>query len=131
MENEPIWIRADVVRTIHNQQHAEHGGQDGVFSESALDAALANPKHFFVYTSPQADIPAIAAQYAFSISSNHPFFDGNKRTAAVVCETFLILNGYELTASDEESYLVYMKLARGELRIDEMADWIRSNSQLS
>lgn len=128
METEPVWIRADVVRAIHNQQLAEHGGQDGVFSESALDAALANPKHFFVYASPRPDISAIAAQYAFSISNNHPFLDGNKRTAAVVCETFLILNGSELTASDEESYRVHMKLAQGELTIDEMADWIRRNS---
>ena len=128
MENEPEWIRTDVVRAIHNQQLAEHGGQDGVFSESALDAALANPKHFFVYTSPRPDIPAIAAQYALSIINNHPFVDGNKRTAAVVCETFLMLNGYELTASDEESYRVYMKLAQGELKIDEMAAWISRNS---
>ena len=127
--SEPQWIRSDVVRAIHSQQLAEHGGQDGVFSESALDASLANPKHFFVYTTPQPDIPAIAAQYAFSIVNNHPFFDGNKRTAAVVCEMFLILNGYDLTASDEESYGAYIRLAQGKLTADEMAAWIRSNSR--
>ena len=125
--DEPEWIRKDVVLAIHSMQIAEHGGQDGVLSEGALDASLANPKQYFYYTDPTPDIPAIAAKDAHSITANHPFCDGNKRTAAVTCELFLELNGYELTASDQDVYAMYIKLASSELDADEFAGWIREN----
>ena len=126
--DEPEWIRDDVVLAIHTMQIAEHGGKDGVLSEGALDASLANPKHYFYYTDPKPDMPAIAARYAHSITANHPFCDGNKRTAAVTCELFLELNGYELTASDQDAYAMYIKLASSELDADAFADWMRENS---
>ena len=125
METEPEWVRDDIVSAIHNMQIAEHGGKDGVLSEGALSASLANPKHYFFYTDPKPDIPAIAARYAHSITANHPFCDGNKRTAAVVCELFLELNGFELKASDQEAYAMYIKLASSEIGADEFAVWIR------
>ena len=126
---EPNWIRDDVVVAIHGMQIAEHGGKDGVLNEAALEASLVNPKHFFFYTKPKPDIPAIAARYAYSITNNHPFCDGNKRTAAVVCEVFLMLNGFELISSDLEAYEMYIQLATSEVDVDEFADWLRSNCE--
>jgi death on curing protein len=127
MSNEPKWIRIDVVRTLHQMQLAEHGGKDGIVSEGSLDASVASPKHLFFYGDPQPDISSLAAQYAYSITRNHPFCDGNKRVAAVVCELFLELNGFELTASDQEAYLMYMRLANGEMEAEQFSQWIRSN----
>jgi death on curing protein len=127
MEAEPEWVRDDTVTAIHSMQIAEHGGKDGVLSEGALSASLANPKHYFFYTKPKPDIPAIAARYAHGITANHPFCDGNKRTAAVVCELFLELNGLELKASDQEAYAIYIKLASSEVNADEFAEWLREN----
>jgi death-on-curing protein len=127
--SEPEWIRDDVVLAIHSMQIAEHGGKDGVLSEGALDASLANPKHYFFYTEPKPDIPAIASRYAHSITANHPFCDGNKRTAAVACELFLELNGYELDASDEDAYAMYIRLASSEIGADEFAQWLRRHSK--
>lgn len=126
---EPEWIRKDIVLAIHSMQIAEHGGKDGVLNEGALDASLAQPRHFFFYTDPKPDIPAIAARYAHGMMNNHPFCDGNKRTAAVTCELFLELNGYTLNASDHDAYMVYMRLASSELDADEFAKWVRENSE--
>lgn len=131
MDTEPEWIRDDVVAAIHSMQIAEHGGKDGVLSEGALSASLTNPKHYFFYTDPKPDVAAIAARYAHSITSNHPFCDGNKRTAAVVCELFLELNGFEFKASDQEAYAMFIKLATSESDADEFADWIRASYGLS
>ena len=127
MDVEPEWILDDVVSAIHSMQIAEHGGKDGVLSEGALSASLANPKHYFFYTEPKPDLSAIAARYAHSIIANHPFCDGNKRTAAVVCELFLALNGIELGVTDEEAYAMYIKLASSEVDADEFAEWLRAN----
>lgn len=127
MNVEPEWVSDDAVSAIHSMQIAEHGGKDGILSEGALSASLANPKHYFFYTEPKPDLPAIAARYAHSIIANHPLGDGNKRTAAVVCELFLVLNGVELGATDEEAYAMYMKLASSEIDADEFAEWIRAN----
>jgi death on curing protein len=129
MNAEPEWIRDDVVTAIHTMQIAEHGGKDGVLSEGAISASLANPKHYFFYTEPKPDIPAIAARYAHGITANHPFCDGNKRTSAVVCELFLELNGLELKASDQEAYAMYIKLASSEIDADEFAEWLRKKCE--
>jgi death-on-curing protein len=69
----------------------------------------------------------LAAAYAWGIARNHPFVDGNKRTAAVVSETFLALNGHILTASDAEVVVAFVALAAGELSETELADWFRQH----
>ena len=119
----PVWIRDDVVAVIHRRLIAEHGGAKGIRDEGLLSSALARPKNLFAY--PKADLAALAAAYAFGIVRNHPFVDGNKRTGLVVCRTFLLLNGKDLDATREEKYLTFMKLARGELAEDDLAEWIR------
>lgn len=84
---------------------------------------MARPRNLAAYGHP--DIAALAAAYAYGIARNHPFVDGNKRTAAVVSETFLTLNGYALNATDAELVVAFVALAAGELGEDELADWFR------
>lgn len=116
-----IWVTLDVAMSAHAEQLAEHGGGEGVRDARLLDSAMARPKNLAVYGEPDAS--ALAAAYAFGIARNHPFVDGNKRTAAVVSETFLVLNGFELTASDAELVVAFLDLAAGELSEAELADW--------
>jgi death-on-curing protein len=123
---EPQWIRLDVVLAIHAEQIAEHRGREGLRDQSGLESAIASPRNLFAYGSPPPDVAAIAAQYAFAIGCNQVFVDGNKRTALVVCRTFLILNGHDLKASQEEKYTVIMKLANRQIDVGLLADWIRA-----
>ena len=117
------WVALDVAVTAHAEQLADHGGGEGVRDERHLESGMAGPRNLAAYGEP--DVAALAAAYAFGIARNHPFIDGNKRTAAVVSETFLILNGYRLIASDAELVVAFLALAAGELSEDETADWFR------
>lgn len=123
MTHKWTWIATDVALAAHAEQLAEHGGGDGIRDAGALESAMARPRNLAEYGEP--DPAAIAAAYAFGIARNHPFVDGNKRTAAVVSETFLMLNGYTLAASDAELVVAFVALAAGELGEDELADWFR------
>jgi len=118
-----IWIAIDVAVAAHAEQLAEHGGGDGVRDMRLLESAMARPQNLAGYGEP--DVADLAAAYAFGIARNHPFVDGNKRTAAVVSETFLALNGWSLGASDAELVVAFLALAAGELDEGEMADWFR------
>jgi death on curing protein len=119
-----IWVATDVALAAHREQLAEHGGGEGVRDERLLDSAMARAPNLAAYGEP--DAAALAATYAFGIARNHPFVDGNKRTAAVVSETFLVLNGYALEASDAELVVAFLALASGDLSEDELADWFRT-----
>jgi death-on-curing protein len=123
---EPQWIRLDVVLAIHAEQLAEHGGLEGLRDRSGLESAIASPRNLLAYGSPTPDMAALAAQYAFAIGCNQVFIDGNKRTALVVCRTFLILNGHDLDASQDEKYTVIMKMANREIDAATLAAWIRA-----
>ncbi len=123
---EPVWLRDDVALAIHKRQLAEHGGAEGVRDEGLLASALARPKNLLAYSQEKPDWAALAASYAFGLVKNHPFVDGNKRVAFVVCRTFLKLNGCDVDASQEEKYATFLKLAEGRLGEDELADWIRT-----
>jgi len=122
--SEPVWIKDDVVLAIHRRQLAEHGGGEGVRDSGLLDSALNKPKNLYNYNNPEPDLAALAASYAYGIARNHPFIDGNKRTAFVVCRLFLKLNGANLTASQEEKYNIFLRLAAGDLSEQELANWI-------
>ena len=120
-----VWIATEVALAAHAEQLAEHGGGDGIRDAGMLDSAMARPQNLAQYGDP--DAAALAAAYAYGIARNHPFTDGNKRTAAVVSETFLMLNGYALGATDAELVVAFVGLAAGELGEDELADWFRQH----
>lgn len=120
-----IWVANQTATAAHAEQLAEHGGGAGVRDERLLDSAMARPRNLAAYGNP--DTAALAAAYAYGIARNHPFVDGNKRTAAVVSETFLILNGCRSTATDAEVVVAFLALAAGELSEEEMADWFRQH----
>jgi death-on-curing protein len=124
---EPRWLLDSVVPAIHRRQLAEHGGLDGIRDAGLLDSALARPKNLFAYGNPKPDIAALAASYAFGIARNHPFVDGNKRTAYVVCRTFLKLNGHDIDASEVDKYLEFIGVADGSVSEEAFADWIRAH----
>lgn len=125
MAQDWIWVALEVAQAAHLEQLAEHGGAEGVRDARLLESAMARPQNLAVYGEP--DAAELAVSYAFGIARNHPFADGNKRTAAVVSETFLMLNGYELGATDAELVVAFLALAAGELSEEEMADWFRTH----
>jgi death-on-curing protein len=117
------WIATEVALAAHAEQLSEHGGAEGVRDAGALESAMARPRNLALYEEP--DAASLAAAYAFGIARNHPFVDGNKRTAAVISETFLVLNGHRLDSSDAELVVAILALAAGDLPEDELADWFR------
>lgn len=119
------WIERALALAIHERQLAEHGGASGVRDEGLLDSALARPQQQHAYGDPPPDLAALAASLAYGLARNHPFIDANKRTAHVCYRTFLLLNGFDLVATDEEKYISMLKLAAGELGEEEFAAWLR------
>ncbi|MBP7788034.1 MAG: type II toxin-antitoxin system death-on-curing family toxin [Thermomonas sp.] len=120
-----LWIDRTLALAIHERQMAEHGGGTGVRDEALLESALAKPQQLFAYGDPPPDLAALAASLAFGLARNHPFVDGNKRTAHVAYRVFLALNDAELEASSEEKYLHMLSLAEGSVTEAEFADWLR------
>lgn len=120
-----LWVSLEVALAAHLEQLAEHGGGEGVREPGLLESAMARPQNLVAYGDP--DAAEVAASYAFGIARNHPFVDGNKRAAAVVSETFLVLNGHNLTATDAELVVTFLALAAGELSEGELADWFRDH----
>ncbi len=125
---EPIWIEKPETLAAHSRQLAEHGGSDGIRDETLLESALAKAKNVFAYAD-RVDLPRLAASYAFGIAHNHPFVDGNKRTALVVSEGFLRLIGLRIVCSKEEKYDVFLGLASGAVSEDQLAEWFAAHCQ--
>lgn len=120
---EPIWIEKSEALVIHDEQLAEHGGSSGVRDMGLLESALARPLNALAFGSP--DLAAMAAAYAFGIARNHPFIDGNKRTAFVVSLVFLALNGHELDFDAADGLTTFERLAAGEVSEQDLAEWFR------
>jgi death-on-curing protein len=121
-----VWLDADVLRAVHDEQLAEHGGAAGVRDEGLFESALARAPNLAHYGEP--DAADLAAAYGCGLARNHPFIDGNKRTAFVAVELFLNLNGHELLAGDVECVLTMLAVAAGDLDEAAFADWLRSHT---
>jgi len=121
-----FWIDEPLVRALHSEQLAAHGGGGGVRDAGLLDSALQRPRNLAAYGAP--DAAALAASLAFGVARNHPFVDGNKRTAFVAAATFLELNGWRFGASEAEVVVTILALAAGEMPEDALAGWFRANS---
>lgn len=125
-----IWLERPLAIAIHERQLAEHGGGIGVRDENLLNSALARPQQSHAYGDPPPDLANLAASLAFGLVRNHPFIDGNKRTAHVCYRVFLALNGADLVASDEDKYVTMIALAEGSLPEAEFATWLRQHISL-
>jgi death on curing protein len=125
--DEPIWIDKPEVLVAHSRQLAEHGGSDGLRDETLLDSTLSKPRNVFAYGS-SVTLPRLAASYAFGLARNHVFIDGYKRTALVVSEGFLRLNGLKIVSGPEEKYFTFLHLADGSLSEDELTTWFAEHA---
>ncbi len=121
-----VWIDAAVALAVHDEGLAEHGGASGVRDAGAFQSAMARPINLAGYGAP--DAAALAAAYAFGLARNHAFVDGNKRTAYVVAELFLAVNGIRLTAGDADAILTFVALAAGDMSEEALAAWFRANT---
>ncbi len=120
-----VWLDRQVVLAVHDEQLAEHGGATGIRDIGLLESALARPLNLVAYGEP--DVAALAAAYGVGIASNHPFVDGNKRTAFVAVELFLALNGHALQADDVACVLAMLAVAASDLDETAFATWIRAS----
>ncbi len=124
--SQPFWLSKVAVLAVHGRLLAEHGGASGLRDESLLESALAAPVNHFEYD--KADVFVLAATYAHALTSNHPFVDGNKRTAFAAAGIFLELNGFRLTASEPDAVLAVLALSKGEMNAEEFWNWLRISS---
>ena len=120
---EPVWLDPDIASAVHDRQLAEHGGGVGVRDGGMLESALARPVNRWTYG--EDDLCQLAA--AFGVARNHPFIDGNKRTAWVLARLFLALNGAKLQFTAEAAIAMMLALAAGELSEEETAAWFRDH----
>lgn len=117
------WVEPLAAEALHDRQLAEHGGPPGIRDRGAFESAMARPRNLAAYGKPDAG--ALAAAYAYGLARNHPFVDGNKRTAWVAARLFLVLNGIKLRYGKEEAVAVMLQIAAGQLSEDELASWFR------
>ncbi|TSA42268.1 MAG: type II toxin-antitoxin system death-on-curing family toxin [Betaproteobacteria bacterium] len=122
-----VWVDPSVILAVHDEQMAEHGGAAGLRERGLLESALARPSNLAAYGKP--DHADLAACYGVGIAKNHPFVDGNKRTAFVAVELFLTLNGWKLSASDADAVLAMLAVAAGKIDETGFAEWIRRHAE--
>lgn len=119
----PIWMESADAVIAHDLELAAHGGSAGVRDAGLLESAMVRPKNIWAYAESAPSLPVLAAAYAFGISTNHPFVDGNKRTALLVSFAFLDVNGTEVDASQEDAFLTILGLAAGEISEAQLSLW--------
>ena len=119
-----VWLTRELLLAVHDEQIAEHGGASGIRDMGLLESAIARPINHAGYG--QSDVAELGALYALAIARSHPFVDGYKRTAFVALETFLVLNGLELTASDPEATVMMLDMAAGTVSDTTFIEWVRA-----
>ena len=122
----PVWLRKDLLLSLHRRLLSEHGGAAGLRDAGGFDAALARPKQILAYE-PRANLCKLAAAYGVGHSRNHPFVDGNKRIAALAVILFLELNGRVFTAPEAEVVAMFRLLAAGEIAEEAFAIWLKQH----
>ena len=126
MRKEPTWLSKAAILAIHERLLAEHGGPLGVRDEGLLESSLAGPRNYFAYE--RADLYQLAAAYAYGLTRNHPFTDGNKRVALTVAGVFLELNGLRLQAPEHEAVTIIIALSDRGLDATGFAAWLKAHS---
>lgn len=123
-----VWLSRQFILAIHDEQLAEHGGALGVRDDGLLGSGLARPLNRAGYGGP--DVAELAALHAIAITRNHPFVDGNKRTAFAALATFLALNGMMFEPPEVDATMAVLRLAASETTDDAFTDWVRANARL-
>ncbi len=126
MNDSWVWVDPQVLLAVHEEQLAEHGGAPGIRDLGLFESALARPQPSAHYGTP--DVADLAAAYGCGIARNLPFIDGNKRTAFVAVELFLVLNGHELQADDSACVLTMLNVAAGVIDEPAFAAWLRQHA---
>lgn len=126
-QDEPLWISIEMALEMHSRQIARYGGSDGVRDLGLLDSALTRPRNLFLYEGP-VPMARLAASYCFGISRNHPFIDGNKRVSFVAARGFLLANGCNIHATEDEKVETMLALASGEMAEEALADWFAAHA---
>lgn len=124
---EPSWVLPELALAVHQILIAEHGGLAGLRDHDLLESALTRPRQLYSYEEAES-IPELATVYCYGIARNHPFVDGNKRSALTLAGVFLDLNEYELNASEAEAVVIIEQLAAGEIKEEDLAAWFIANS---
>jgi death-on-curing protein len=127
MSRDWTWLDPAVLLAVHDEQLAEHGGAQGTRDIGLFESALAKPQNLAHYGDP--DVADLAAAYGAGIARNHPFIDGNKRTAFVAVELFLVLNGHALLADDAACVITMLAVADGSLDEAGFSGWLRAHLQ--
>jgi death on curing protein len=122
-----VWLDDREVRAMHLELLAEHGGSAGIRDDGLLESALARLRNAATHGNPT--VFDLAPAYAFGLTRNHPFIDGNKRTAFAAMAVFLELNGYELVAPQIDAYRTMLALAAGELPEKQLASWLKDHTK--
>ena len=115
------------IMVIHRDQLERYGGLDGIRDQNLLESAAAMPQLTFDGNYVHQDVSAMAAAYLFHIGKNHPFFDGNKRTATASALVFLLLNGFRLTVSDDKLSSIVLDVMEGKIGKDDLSELFRNN----
>jgi death on curing protein len=121
---EPVWVLDEIIESVHSMLLAEHGGGSGIRDKALLDSALARAKQKFSYDS-DVSIFDLAAAYSFGIAKNHPFVDGNKRTAFTIGTLFLEINGFKLNATEVDATITFENLATDIINENELSSWFK------
>ncbi len=125
MSEEPEWLSKEDVLRAHSRELQIFGGAPGIRDEGGLESALGRPLNKWQYEN--AELPELAAAYAFGIIRNHPFVDGNKRAGFVSMLAFLLLNKIEFAPEPLEAAAIILGVAAGEIDEAGLARWIRDN----
>jgi len=123
---DPSWLLPKTVELLHEEQIAEHGGDSGIRSRALLESSLAAPAQMHHYG--DSDLFDLAACYGYRIARNHPFVDGNKRTAWICSRLFLRLHGCDIAASDHDKVETMLQVASGTITEAEFASWLRQHA---
>lgn len=127
--NEPTWVLPELALAVHKMLISEHGGLAGLRDNDLLESALTRPRQLYSYGEAEST-PELAALYCYGIARNHPFVDGNKRSALTLAGVFLDINAYELNATEAEAVVIIEQLAAEKVKEEDLAAWFIANSGL-
>lgn len=120
------WLKETVILAVHDEQLAEHGGRQDIRDMGLISSALLRPQNLAADENPS--VFDLAAAYAFGIIKNHPFVDGNKRTGFLASYIFLVLNGWELMASEIDAVTIVLALTEGKIEETTFSEWLKTHS---